>query len=86
MKSQVVSAQQQTQFEKRFAQFLFTTLTPLSRLESPELKAALAVLGAYPPSRKAAAGALLNESYCIAVQKVVSGIAQHALVCITMDG
>jgi hypothetical protein len=86
MTSQVVSAQQQTQFKKRFARFLFTTLTPVSRLGSPELNAALAVPVAYASRCKAAGSRVFNEAYSNAVHEVMSGIAQLALVCITMDG
>jgi hypothetical protein len=45
----LVSADQQRDFEKKFAKFFFRTLTPLSRLACPDLKAALAGLGAVPP-------------------------------------
>jgi hypothetical protein len=40
----VVSAAQQKEFEKKFAKFMYNTLTPLYRLGDPDLEAALAVL------------------------------------------
>jgi hypothetical protein len=81
-----VKAEQQREFDSKLAHYFYTTLTPLVRLESPELKAALAVLGATPPDRKRAAGELLDAAYDHAVKKVVSLVSQCKLVCITMDG
>jgi hypothetical protein len=51
-----VTSEQQREFESKLVQLYYTTITPLVRLSSPELKAALAVLGATPPDRKRAAG------------------------------
>jgi hypothetical protein len=81
-----VTPEQQRGFESKLAQFLYTTLTPLVRLSSPEPKAALAVLGATPPDRKRAAGELLDVAYDRAVMKVVRLVSHFKLVCITMDG
>jgi hypothetical protein len=53
---------------------MYVSLTPLRRLESPELKAALALLGATPPDRRQVAGPLLNNAYNQAVNKVVSKV------------
>jgi hypothetical protein len=86
MRALVVSGQQQKQFEKHLAQFFYTTLTPLSRLESPELKVALATLGATAPSRRQASGPLLDEAYSQAVETVVTAIQQWPQICVTMDG
>lgn len=82
----VVHPQKQAAFERLFAQYMYTSLTPLIRLDSPELKAALALVGAAPPSRFRAAGPLLDEAYGQAVDKVVSQIKECDSVCITMDG
>jgi hypothetical protein len=76
----------QKDFEKKLAHFFYTTLTPLSRIESPELKAALAVLGAEPPSRRAVSSTLLDEAYNAAVAKVFKRVSEWPLVCVTMDG
>jgi hypothetical protein len=69
-----VSAAQQEAFNAMFAQFMYVSLTPLRRLESPEMKAALALLGATPPDRRQVAGPLLNNAYNQAVNKVVSKV------------
>jgi hypothetical protein len=84
--ARAVTAEQQRKFEEKFAKFFYTTLTPLVRLSSPELKAALAVLGATPPCRRQAGGKLLDEAYDSVVQKVISLAANCKLICITMDG
>jgi hypothetical protein len=81
-----VTAEQQRRFEAKFAKFFYTTLTPLVRLSRPELKAALAVLGATPPGRNHVGGKLLDEAYDSAVQNVISLTARCKLICITIDG
>jgi hypothetical protein len=81
-----VTAEQQRKFEEKFAKFFYTTLTPLARLNSPELKAALAVLGATPPGRKHAGGRLLDEAYDRVVQNVITAAGRCKVICITMDG
>jgi hypothetical protein len=81
-----VTADQQRKFEEKFAKFMYTTLTPLARLSSPELKAALAVLGATPPGRKHAGGRLLDEAYDRVVQNIIAIVARCKVICITMDG
>jgi hypothetical protein len=86
IKIRAVTAQQQAQFEIKLAKFFFTTLTPLNRLASPELKAALAVLGATPPERTYASSQLLDDAYNLAFHKVISSVGQSPFVCITMDG
>jgi hypothetical protein len=84
--TQAVSPAQQRQFETKFAKYFFTTLTPLVRLNSPELKAALAVLGATPPNRKLVATKLLDDAFNAALERVVEAAANCAYICITMDG
>jgi hypothetical protein len=82
----VVSQTQQEAFEAMFAQFMYVTLTPLRRLDSPELRTALALLGAVPPCRKKVAGPLLDRAYNEAVTKPIARIKECSAVCITMDG
>jgi hypothetical protein len=86
LRAHIVSKTQQDAFEEMFAQFMYVSLTPLRRLESPELKAALALLGATPPDRKKVAGPLLDKAYNQAVEKVLSQVRECSAVCITMDG
>jgi hypothetical protein len=81
-----VSQTQQEAFEAMFAQFMYVTLTPLRRLDSPELRTALALLGAVPPSRKKVAGPLLDRAYDEAVSRSIAGIEECSAVCNTMDG
>jgi hypothetical protein len=81
-----VTAQQQKLFEKRLAMFFYTSLTPLARLDSPELKSALAAVGVLPPSRKAASNKLLDTAYVDALAKVIKEVQKWQLVCVTMDG
>jgi hypothetical protein len=68
MKIHAVTAQQKSQFEIKLAKLFFTTLTPLHRLASPELKAALAVLGATPPERTSASSQLLNYAKWLSIK------------------
>jgi hypothetical protein len=82
----VVSAAQQRHFEKKFAKFMYNTLTPFHRLGDPDLAAALAVLGAVPPTRTLASGRLLNAAYAETVDETVSMISSYTSICITMDG
>jgi hypothetical protein len=82
----VVSQAQQEAFEAMFAQFMYVTLTPLHRLDSPELKTPLALLGAVYPSRKKVAGPLLDRAYNEAVSKSIARIKECSAVCVTMDG
>jgi hypothetical protein len=77
---------QQEAFEAMFAQFMYVTLTPLHPLESPELKTALALLGAVPPSCKKVGGPLLHRAYNEAVSKSIARIKECSAVWITMDG
>lgn len=58
----------------------------MARLEAPELKSALATLGAVPPSRSAATNKLLNDAYSRAVNKANEEISKWPVVCVTMDG
>jgi hypothetical protein len=82
----VVSSAQQKEFEKKFSKFMYNTLMPFHRLGDPDLAAALAVLGAVPPSRHVASGPLLKTAYAETVDGVISMINEFSSICITMDG
>jgi hypothetical protein len=82
----VVTAEQQAKFEEKLVKFFYTTLTPLQRIESLELKDALSILGASPPSRRNAGGRLLDDAYNLAVDSVIQQFAKWSVICITMDG
>ena len=55
-------------------------------MDSLELKAALAVLGAERPTKYTASGRLLDMAYDECKSAMFSKVARWSSVCVTMDG
>lgn len=73
-------------FRRRFAAWLLKTNTPLSRLQHPDLKAAMASIGAVVPNRRNVSGPVLNSLYEESRAGVVDKITAAGAFSISMDG